>query len=309
MGSLARRKIDMEQLIMTPRLFKEFGIHVCDDQIISTHRACPKKIRGLLDKTLVLQDEGEVVAMKDYFKSVITGEGNPCRMKRLANGDKSTNELRILERARFWKSVLFRGGTIVNDVNASMPLVSYVNDYNGIKVWFEDTLDVFPCNYKGVLASLILYLTSNIDSTYFSPSFPDKCSESCWGDPRFINKTRALVQHHLIRNFKLSHQVKKYHDWRHQELFYNGWNAAMKDPQVFYIVADLRPEKDGIVNTRDYRFECTAERLGLCEDLAREAAIVYNTLLLQGWDQISPNETSCTNCPLKCKIANETKRI
>lgn len=83
----------------------------------------------------------------------------------------------------------------------------------------------------------------------------------------------------------------------------------MKDPQVFYIVADLRPEKDGIVNTRDYRFECTAERLGLCEDLAREAAIVYNTLLLQGWDQISPNETSCTNCPLKCKIANETKRI
>ena len=40
----------MEQLIMTPRLFKEFGIHVCDDQIISTHRACPKKIRGLLDK-------------------------------------------------------------------------------------------------------------------------------------------------------------------------------------------------------------------------------------------------------------------
>ena len=98
--------------------------------------------------------------MKDYFKSVITGDGSPCRMKRLANGDKSTNEIRILERARFWKSVLFRGGTIVNDVNASMPLVSYVNDYNGIKVWFEDTLDVFPCNYKGVLASLILSLIS-----------------------------------------------------------------------------------------------------------------------------------------------------
>ena len=81
----------MEQLIMTPRLFKEFGIHVCDDQIISTHRACPKKIRGLLDKTLVLQDEREVWAMKDYFESVITGDGSTCRINRLATGDKSTN--------------------------------------------------------------------------------------------------------------------------------------------------------------------------------------------------------------------------
>lgn len=299
----------MEQLIMTPRLFKEFGIHVCDDQIISTHRACPKKIRGLLDKTIVLHDNGEVMAMKDYFKSIITGDGSQCRIKRLSNGDKSTNELRILERGRFWKSVLFRGGTIVNDVNANMPLISYVNDFNGIKVWFEDTFDVFPCNYKGILSSLILYLTSNVDSTYFSPSFPDKCSESCWGDPRFVNKVRGLMHHHIIRSFKLNHQTRKYNEWRHPELFYNGWNAAMKEPQVFYIVADLRPDKEGIVNTRDYRFDCTAERLGLCQDMAREAAIVYNTLVLQGWDQISPNETSCENCPFKCKIANETKRI
>lgn len=72
-----------------------------------------------------------------------------CRVKRLSNGDKSTNELRILERGRFWKSVLFRGGTIVNDVNANMPLISYVNDFNGIKVWFEDTFDVFRVTTRG----------------------------------------------------------------------------------------------------------------------------------------------------------------
>ena len=300
----------MEHLIMTPLVFKEMGIHVCDDMIINTRRACNLKRRRLLDKDIQLEDPGEIMAKKAYFKAIITGDNYNPALPRTGKGDKTTEELRIVERAREVKVYLFNKGVVVNDLNAKMPLISKVNYYNGITVWFEDVIDVFPCNYNNRLSALILYLTSNVESTYFSHSFPDNSSRSCWGEPRFVDKTRALITHHLARNFVLSHQIKKYKDdYRHPLLFKPGWNARMGEMEVNFLVSDLRPDKPGTVHFTEVNYPCTAERIGLCEDLAREAAIAYNALALEGWDVVNPNETSCANCPLKCERKHESSRL
>lgn len=277
--------------------------------IINTRRACPLKIRNIIDGTIeVITDQEQ--AKKDYFKALVKGKDIVPNINRNKNGDKSTDELRIIERARYIKAHLFKRGVVVNDMNVDMPLISLVGNWNGIKVWFEDVIDVFPTNVDNKLSSLILYLTSNVQSDYFSQSFPDNCSSACWNEPRFIDKVRALVTHHLCRNFKLSHQLKKYkNDFRHEMLFTPAWNIKYGEMTVDYIVADLRPDKPGIVNYTEVNYGCTPERLGICEDIAREAAIVYNSLHLEGWDHCSPNETSCADCPLKCGNKHVIKEI
>ena len=277
--------------------------------IINTRMACPLKIRNIIDGTIeVITDQEQ--AKKDYFKALVKGKDIVPNINRNKNGDKSTDELRIIERARYIKAHLFKRGVVVNDMNVDMPLISLVGNWNGIKVWFEDVIDVFPTNVDNKLSSLILYLTSNVQSDYFSQSFPDNCSSACWNEPRFIDKVRALVTHHLCRNFKLSHQLKKYkNDFRHEMLFTPAWNIKYGEMTVDYIVADLRPDKPGIVNYTEVNYGCTPERLGICEDIAREAAIVYNSLHLEGWDHCSPNETSCADCPLKCGNKHVIKEI
>lgn len=294
---------------MTPRLFREMGIYVCDDMIINTRRTCPYKIKLLMDgviKTIPDQEQEK----KKYFKAIVKGQDMVPNINRNKNGDKSTDELRIVERGRFVKCHLFKRGVVINDMNVDMPLISLVGNWNGIKVWFEDIIDVFPTNVDNKLSSLILYLTSNVQSNYFSQSFPDNCSYACWDEPRFIDKVKALMTHHLCRNFKLSHQLKKYKDdFRHGMLFTPAWNIKYGEMTVNYIVADLRPEKAGTMNYTEVNYGCTPERLGICEDIAREAAIVYNALELEGWTTCSPNETSCADCPVKCDKKHVVKEV
>lgn len=300
----------MVQLIMTPELFREFGIYVCDDSIISTHRNCPKKLAAILSGKIKVAKNGENEAKNEYFKSIITGNKIECKIPRLSNGDKSTDELRIVDRARATKAKLFNEGVHVSDINSNIPLVALAAEYNGIRVWFEDVIDVFPVNYNKKLSSLVLYLTSNVENVYFSPSYPDKCSDACWGEPRFVDKTRALVDMFLTSHFKLEHQVRKYKDdYRHPLIFNPGWNIKYNDPNVVYVVSDTRPDKPGTVNSKVLSYDLNPQRIGLCDDLAREASIVYNTMALQGWDQIYPNQTSCENCPFKCKMTNGEERI
>lgn len=296
-------------IIMTPDLFREFGIYVCDDQIINTYRYCPRKIAGLISGEFKVLDveEGE---KKKYFKSLVKGVKHVPRISRNKNGDKSTDELRIAERGTNNFVKLFKDGVVVNSLNVNMPLISFVGTYQGIKVWFEHTVDIFPTNVGNKITAIIPYLTSNVENTYFSPSFPDNCSHACWGDVRFINKVEALMILHLYKNFKLEHQVKKYpRDGRHELLFTPGWNLKYGDLEVRYIVEDLRPDKPGTVNHAELVYRQTPERFGLCDDIAFEAAKIYNAMCLHGFNSINQNETSCANCPLKCKTENKVKTM
>ena len=90
----------MVNLIMTPRLFREMGIYVCDDMIINTRRTCPYKIKLLMDgviKTIPDQEQEK----KKYFKAIVKGQDMVPNINRNKNGDKSTDELRIGEVSPF----------------------------------------------------------------------------------------------------------------------------------------------------------------------------------------------------------------
>lgn len=289
-------------LIMTPALFREFGIHVCDDQIINTYRYCPRKIKGLINKEFIVVDDTEAVEKKRFFKSLVKGQKYEPDLPRTKSGDKTTSEIRIVERARHVAVEMFKDNVVINHFNTDMPLISKVGCYNGITIWFEDVIDIFPANYNNRITAIIPYLTTSVESTYFSPSFPDNSSMSCWGEPRFINKVEALMIHHLYMNFLIEHQIKKYKDERHELLLNPGWNIKYGNLEVRYKVADIRPDNPGVNNYTELIYKQTPERLGLCEDIARDAAIIYNSASLQGWDRVSPNETSCANCPLQCKM-------